>query len=78
MGVLLGKRGIDKETVLKITHAEFIFEAKFAIDERPDPAQDYYYATLDLGREQVLLFGHLYGSVLALARILLLHPFFGR
>lgn len=48
LDALSDKHGIDKEKVLAIAQAGSIFENNLAMDQYPQPVQDYYHATLDL------------------------------
>ena len=48
LDALSDKHGIKRETILAFAQAENIFQVTLALEELPEPAQDYYHATLDL------------------------------
>ena len=39
---------------MEVAQAKGIFEDHFALDDLPEPAQNYYYATLDLMDSMIL------------------------
>ena len=48
LDALSDKHVIKRETILAFAQAENIFQVTLALEELPEPAQDYYHATLDL------------------------------